>query len=120
VDGTDTTTWLAEQPGTAVTVDLGRTVALRDVTVSRPPVLAIAPPDPTKKAVTGPVDSAGEDVAVSADGQTWTTLASVTAPALRDVVAGSGQRIRLVRVVSRSDATDQHPLVVGELTVRAT
>jgi trehalose/maltose hydrolase-like predicted phosphorylase len=120
VDGTDTTTWLAEQPGTAVTVDLGRTVALRDVTVSRPPVLAIAPPDPTKKAVTGPVDSAGEDVAVSADGQTWTTLASVTAPALRDVVAGSGQQIRLVRVVSRSDATDQHPLVVGELTVRAT
>ena len=119
VDGTDTSTWLAEQPGTALTVDLRRTIALRDITVTRPPVLAIASSDPTGKAVTGPTQSAGEDVAVSADGHTWTTLASVTAPTLRDVVSGSGQRIRFVRLVSRADSTAQHPLVVGELAVSA-
>ena len=119
VDGTDTTTWLAEVPGTALTVDLRRTIALRDITVTRPPVLAIASADPTGKAVTGPTQSAGEDVAVSADGVTWTALASVTAPTLRDEITGSGQMIRYVRLVARGDATAQHPLVVGELAVGA-
>jgi hypothetical protein len=118
-DGTDTTTWLAEVPGTALTVDLRRTIALRDITVTRPPVLAIASADPTGKAVTGPTQSAGEDVAVSADGVTWTGLASATAPTRRDEITGSGQMIRYVRLVARGDATAQHPLVVGELAVGA-
>src|SRR3954471_19469405 len=118
-DGTDTTTWLADDPGTAVTVDLGRGIALRSVSITRPPVLAIASSAPGGTAVTGPTDSAGEKVEISADGSTWTPLATVPDPQLRDDFAGSGQQVRYVRVTALADATASHPLVVGELSVRS-
>src|SRR3954453_21630576 len=118
-DGTDTTTWLADDPGTAVTVDLGRGIALRSVSITRPPVLAIASSTPGGTAVTGPTDSAGEKAEISADGSTWTPLATVADPQLRDDFAGSGQQVRYVRVTALGDATASHPLVVGELSVRS-
>jgi trehalose/maltose hydrolase-like predicted phosphorylase len=118
-DGTDTTTWLAENPGTAVTVDLGRSVALGSISVTRPPVLAIASSTPGGTAVTGPTDSAGEKVEVSADGNTWATVATVSDPQLQDDIAGTGQAVRYVRVSALGDATQSHPLVVGELSVKA-
>ena len=117
VDGTDTTTWLAEQPGTAVTVDLGRVRTPASIVITRPPVLAIASTEVGGEAETGPTDSAGERVQVSADGSTWTTVAQVTDPDLRDVVPLDGDPVRFVRVRAIGDATPAHPLVVGRLAV---
>jgi hypothetical protein len=117
-DGTDTTTWLAENPGTAVTVDLGRSIRVGSVAITRPPVLAIASSTPGGEAVTGPTNSAGEKVEVSPDGNKWKTLATVPQPQLRDTIAGSGQQVRYVRVSALGDATQTHPLVVGELSVK--
>jgi hypothetical protein len=119
VDGTATTSWLAEEPGTHVTVDLGRTVALDRIDITRPPVLALPSPTPGENAITGPVHSAAEEIRVSADGHTWYRLARIAAPGAHDVVAGSGQPVRYVRVRAGDDATEQHPLVVGDLAVRA-
>src|SRR3954451_3362209 len=119
-DGTDTTTWLAENPGTAVTVDLGRSTRLRSLAITRPPVLAIASSTPGGIAVTGPTRSAGEKVEISSDGTTWTTLATVASPQLRDDIAISGRtQARYVRVSALGDATASHPLVVGELSAEA-
>jgi trehalose/maltose hydrolase-like predicted phosphorylase len=119
VDGTATTSWLAEEPGTRVTVDLGRTVALDRIDITRPPVLAIPSATPGENAITGPVHSAAEEVRVSADGRTWHRLAAITTPGAHDVIDGSGEPVRYVRVRAGDDATAQHPLVVGDLAVRA-
>src|SRR3954471_12038114 len=119
-DGTDTTTWLAENPGTAVTVDLGPSIPLPSPATPRPPVLAIASSTPGGIAVTGPTRSAGEKVEISSDGTTWTTLATVASPQLRDDIAISGRtQARYVRVSALGDATASHPLVVGELSAEA-
>jgi hypothetical protein len=117
VDGTDSTTWLAERPGIAVTVDLGRVRTPGSIVITRPPVLAIASTEVGGEAETGPTDSAGERVQVSTDGSTWTTVAQVTDPDLRDVVPLGGDPVRFVRVRAIGDATPAHPLVVGRLAV---
>ena len=52
----------------------------------------------------------------SADGSTWRVVDTVTAPTLRDEVAGDGQPTRYVRLVA-TGATDTVPLIVGELAV---
>jgi hypothetical protein len=57
-------------------------------------------------------------VEASADGVTWRTVATVTAPTLRDTVTGDGQPTRYVRLVALG-ATDAVPLIVGELSVAA-
>src|SRR3954454_6595106 len=118
-DGTDTTTWLADDPGTAVTVDLGRGIALRSVSITRPPVLAFASSTPGGTAVTGPTDSAGEKAEISADGSTWTPLATVPDPQLRDDFAGSVQQVLYLRLSALVDASGSHSLLVGELSVRS-
>jgi trehalose/maltose hydrolase-like predicted phosphorylase len=118
-DGTDTTTWLAENAGTAVTVDLGSRIRLRTVSITRPPVLAIASSTPGGKAVTGPTHSAGEKVEISSDGSNWTTLATVANPQLRDDFRAPNQQVRYVRVTALGDASASHPLVVGELAATA-
>ena len=78
VDGTPATSWLAEEQGTRLQVDLGAAVPLGAVTITRPDVLAIATgkTDTDDHARTGPTRSAAETVAVSADGRTWQPLAS--------------------------------------------
>jgi trehalose/maltose hydrolase-like predicted phosphorylase len=121
VDGTPTTSWLAEKPGTRVQVDLGAPVALGSIAIARPPVLAIATgkTDVDNHAKTGPTRSASETVEVSADGGTWQTLARVAAPPITEELAGAGQPVRYVRVTAGADASAKHPLVMGELSVRA-
>ena len=70
--------------------------------------------------MTGPTHSAGEKVEVSTDGATWTTLATVGTPQLRDDIAVTGNpHARYVRVSALGDATASHPLVVGELSATA-
>jgi trehalose/maltose hydrolase-like predicted phosphorylase len=121
VDGTPTTSWLAEKTGVALRVDLGAPVALDGITITRPDVLAIATgkTGTDDHAKTGPTRSASEIVEVSPDGQTWQQLAQIAAPALRDELPGDGRTVRYVRVRSGADAAAQHPLVVGDLEVRA-
>jgi hypothetical protein len=51
------------------------------------------------------------------DGSSWRVVATVTAPTLRDNVAGDGQPTRYVRLVAL-DATDTVALIVGELSVQ--
>jgi hypothetical protein len=48
-----------------------------------------------------------------------TTVATVSDPQLQDDIAGTGQAVRYVRVSALGDATQSHPLVVGELSVKA-
>lgn len=55
---------------------------------------------------------------VSAGGSSWTTLARVTDPDLRDVVPVGGEPVRYVWVGAHGDATATHPLVVGRLMVQ--
>jgi hypothetical protein len=120
VDGSTSTTWLAERPGVRLQVDLGTTIPLGSITITRPDVLAIATGETSVEdhAVTGPTRSAAEVVAVSADGRTWRRLARIAAPPLREDIAGNGQQVRYVRVTAGSNATKRRPLVVGELIVR--
>jgi hypothetical protein len=119
VDGLVASTWTAEQPGTQLLVDLGKPVQLGSIAITRPAVLAISngKTDTDDHALTGPTRSAGEQIAVSADGESWQTVADIAAPGLRDDVAGAGQAVRFVRVTAGADATPLHPLVVGELAV---
>jgi hypothetical protein len=121
VDGTPTTSWLADKPGVTLRVDLGAPIALDGITITRPDVLAIATgkTDVKNHAKTGPTKSASEVVEVSLDGQTWQELARIAAPALRDELPGDGRTVRYVRVRSGADAAARHPLVVGDLEVRA-
>jgi hypothetical protein len=69
------------------------------------------------KGVAMATKSAGERVEASVDGSSWRVVATVTAPTLRDIVAGDGQPTRYVRLVAL-DATDTVPLIVGELSVQ--
>jgi trehalose/maltose hydrolase-like predicted phosphorylase len=121
VDGTPITSWLAEKPGVRLQVDLGAPAILGSITITRPDVLAIATgkTGTDDHAKTGPTRSAGETIAVSADGRTWQTLARQGAPPVSEVIAGTGQPVRYVRVTAGPDASAKHPLVVGELAVRA-
>jgi len=102
-------------------VDLGAPVALDGIAITRPDVLAIATgkTGTDDHAKTGPTRSAGETVDVSADGRAWQPLATIAAPALRDDLTGDGRTVRYVRIRSGSDAAAKHPLVVGEVEVRA-
>jgi trehalose/maltose hydrolase-like predicted phosphorylase len=121
IDGTPITSWLAEKPGVRLQVDLGAPVALGSIAIARPDVLAIATgkTGADEHARTGPTRSAGETIAVSADGRTWQTLARQDAPPVSEVIAGGGQPVRYVRVTAGRNASAKHPLVVGELEVRA-
>jgi trehalose/maltose hydrolase-like predicted phosphorylase len=118
-DGTRTTSWLAEKPGVSLTVDLGGTVALGSITITRPDVLALPTGVAGDEARTGPTQSAAEVVEVSADGRKWRTVARNAAPPIRDEIAGDGRSVRYVRVTAGAGATAPHPLVVGEVEVRA-
>jgi hypothetical protein len=69
--------------------------------------------------VTRPTRSAGETVAVSADGHAWQVHATISAPKRHDVIAGAGQAVRYVRLTAGRGARTRHPLIVGELEVRA-
>jgi trehalose/maltose hydrolase-like predicted phosphorylase len=111
VDGSDVTTWLAEKPGTALTVDLGRSVALSSVAITRPAVLALASTKEGENAQVGPVRSAGFTVSVSADGRSWEPLG------FADALEAGGRVARYVRVTAGADATAAHPLVIGDLRV---
>jgi trehalose/maltose hydrolase-like predicted phosphorylase len=115
-DGTDITQWIGPTSAATIRVDLGRTVAQGPVTITRAPVTTFA--NPNGKGVTMPTKSAGERVEASADGITWRVLGTVTAPTLRDEVAGDGQPTRFVRLVALG-ATETVPLIVGELSVQA-
>jgi trehalose/maltose hydrolase-like predicted phosphorylase len=115
-DGTDITQWIGPTSAASIRVDLGQTVPLGPVTVTRAPVTTFA--NPNGKGVTMPTRSAGERVEASADGTTWRVLATVTSPTLRDEVPGDGQPARYVRLVALG-ATESVPLIVGELAVRA-
>jgi trehalose/maltose hydrolase-like predicted phosphorylase len=119
VDGTRASSWLAEAPGTRLQVDLGAAVPLGAVELTRPDVLAIATgkTDTHDHARTGPTRSAGETVAVSADGRTWQTLARVAAPPVSEAFAGDGRPVRFVRVTAAGNASKKRPLVIGELAV---
>jgi trehalose/maltose hydrolase-like predicted phosphorylase len=120
VDGTRVTSWLAEKPGTHVQVDLGTTVPLGSIAISRPDVLAIATGETSveEHAKTKTTRSAAETVAVSADGRTWQTIASVAAPPIQETFAGDGRPVRYVRVTAGRNASAKRPLVVGELAVQ--
>jgi trehalose/maltose hydrolase-like predicted phosphorylase len=118
VDGTVTTQWIGPTPAATVTVDLGRRVRLGAVRVSRAEVTTFPAPPGGDKGVTRPTRSAGERVEASVDGRVWRVLGTVTNPALRDRVAGDGRPARWVRLVALG-ATDDRPLIVGELVVTA-
>jgi trehalose/maltose hydrolase-like predicted phosphorylase len=115
-DGTDITQWIGPTADATIQVDLGRTVPLGSVTVTRNPVTTFASTT-GGKGVTMPTKSAGERVEASADGSTWRVVGTVTSPTLRDDVAGDGQPTRYVRLVALG-ATDTVPLIVGELSVQ--
>ena len=66
-DGTDTTQWIGPTAEATIQVDLGRTVPLGSVTVTRNPVTTFASTT-GGKGVTMPTKSAGERVEASADG----------------------------------------------------
>jgi hypothetical protein len=66
-DGTDTTQWIGPTADATIQVDLGRTVPLGSVTVTRNPVTTFASTT-GGKGVTMPTKSAGERVEASADG----------------------------------------------------
>jgi trehalose/maltose hydrolase-like predicted phosphorylase len=119
VDGTDATSWLAERRGTRLTVDLGRPVALGEITLTRPAILAIARGRLGDRAVTGRTRSAGERVEASPDGRSWTLLSRRGAPPLRDSVDGRGLSARYVRVTALANASRRRPLVIGGLAVTA-
>jgi trehalose/maltose hydrolase-like predicted phosphorylase len=121
VDGTDATSWLAERAHTRLTVDLGRRLALRALTITRPRVLAVAngKSGTDDHARTGPTRSAGELVSVSANGRGWRRLDRLAKPGLRDTIAVGGAPVRYIRVAALRDASEAHPLVVGELTTQA-
>jgi trehalose/maltose hydrolase-like predicted phosphorylase len=121
VDGTRTTSWLAEKPGTRVQVDLGRPTAIKAITITRPDVLAIATgkSGTDDHAETGPTRSAGETVAISADGRTWQTVATNPAPPIAETLTlpAATPPARYVRVTASAGASARHPLVIGELAV---
>jgi hypothetical protein len=119
VDGLVASAWTADKPGTRLQVDLGRSVPIGSIAIDRPDVLAI-PNGQTgadNHALTGPTQSAGEVVEVSADGRTWRTLATVAAPPIHETFAGGGTPARYVRVTAGADTTATHPFVIGELSV---
>jgi hypothetical protein len=70
------------------------------------------------KGVTRPTRSAGERVEASVDGRTWRLLGTIASPGLRDRVAGDGRPARWIRLVALG-ATDDRPLMVGELAATA-
>ncbi|HEY8558448.1 MAG TPA: discoidin domain-containing protein, partial [Actinomycetes bacterium] len=115
-DGTDITQWIGPTADATIQVDLGQTVPLGSVTITRNPVTTFASTS-GGKGVTMPTKSAGERVEASADGSTWRVVGTVTSPTLRDNVAGDGQPTRYVRLVALG-ATDTVPLIVGELSVQ--
>ena len=114
-DGTDITQWIGPTSDASIRVDLGQSVPFSSVVVTRNPVTTFAVPN--GKGVTKPTQSAGERVEASVDGTTWRVLGTVTAPTLRDEVAGDGQPARYVRLVALG-ATEAVPLIVGELAVQ--
>ena len=116
VDGTVTTQWIGPTAAATVTVDLGRPAPVGAVTVTRNAVTTFPAPPGGDKGVTRPTRSAGERVEASVDGRTWRVLGTVTAPGLADRVTGNGRPARYVRLVARA-ATDDRPLIVGELAV---
>jgi trehalose/maltose hydrolase-like predicted phosphorylase len=116
VDGSVPTQWIGETPDATLQVDLGSAVPLGQVTVTRNDVTTFPAPPGEDQGVTRPTVSAGERVEASTDGSTWRTVGTVTNPTLHDVVPGDGQPARYVRVVAL-DATDDVPLIVGELAV---
>ncbi len=98
-------------------MDLGTSVPLGPVTVTRSPVTTFASTT-GGKGVTKPTVSAGERVEASADGTTWRTVGTVSSPTLADTVPGDGRPARYVRLHALG-ATETVPLIVGELAVRA-
>ncbi len=115
-DGTDITQWIGPTADASIRVDLGQSAPIGTVLVTRSPVTTFAVPN--GKGITKPTQSAGERVEASVDGTTWRVLGTVTAPTLRDEVAGDGQPARYVRLVALG-ATDAVPLIVGELAVQS-
>jgi trehalose/maltose hydrolase-like predicted phosphorylase len=107
VDGTDITSWQADKPGTRLTVDLGRAQTIGSVQITRPPVVAIAGAQLGDEAKTIPTPQTAATIELSADGRRW-------APA-----GTPGTSARYVRITAGDDASERHPLVVGELHVRA-
>jgi hypothetical protein len=101
-------------------VDLGSTIRLGSIAITRPDVLAIATGETSVEdhAVTGPTRSAAEIVSVSADGRSWRRLARVAAPKVQEEIAGDGGEVRYVRITAGANASPRKPLVVGELSVR--
>jgi hypothetical protein len=116
-DGTDITQWIGPTAEATIQVDMGQTVPLGSVTITRNPVTTFASTT-GGKGVTMPTKSAGERVEASADGSTWRVVGTVASPTLRDDVAGDGQPTRYVRLVAL-DATETVPLIVGELSVQS-
>jgi hypothetical protein len=119
VDGSEATSWLGERPRTRLTVDLGRPIPVQTIAITRPSVLAVSTgmSGTDDHARTRRTRSAGELVSVSANGSRWRTVARVRRPALRDVVSVRGRAVRYVRIAAIGDASQRHPLVVGELAV---
>ena len=115
-DGTDTTQWIGETANARLTVDLGQAQQIGSVTLSRNPLTTYPPPPGGDKGVTRTTVSADARVQVSADGSTWRTLGTVDGNDLRTQLDGDGNPVRFARVVA-VHATDDVPLIVGELAV---
>jgi trehalose/maltose hydrolase-like predicted phosphorylase len=115
VDGTATSQWIGPSPGAQVRVDLGGTVPLGHLTVTRAPVTTV--PVEGGPGRTVPTASAGMRVEASTDGTDWRPVATVAAPTLRDEIPGDGRPARWIRLVAL-DASTAHPLIVGDLAVR--
>jgi hypothetical protein len=121
-DGLAATVWMGPKAGQSLTIDLGRKIALRDVTISRPPAIALKGGSDIagrfgRPALIGPQQSAGEDVAVSTDGKAWTPIGRIAVAGPKDVIGATGQAARYVRIIA-FDATPARPLTVGDVTVR--
>jgi hypothetical protein len=117
-DETDITQWIGPTASASLQLDLGQTVPLGELVITRSPVTTFPAPPGEDKGVTVPTRSAGERVEASAGGRTWRALATVTAPTLRDEISGDGQPARYVRLVALG-ASESQPLIVGELAVHA-
>lgn len=118
-DGSDATTWIAAEPGHSLTIDLEREVALDTVTVTRPPVLAVVGksllgPAFARPVLIHPEQTASEDVEISTDAKSWSSLGKVEAPGVRDLLQAGGRKARYLRL-SAPDATADRPLVIGDV-----
>jgi len=121
-DGSNATVWIGSKPGQSLTIDMQREVALDAVTITRPPALAVAGKSMLGSAFATPVivtpdRSAGEEVEISTDAKSWTSIGRVSTPGATDILPAGGRSARYLRF-SAPGGDPSRPLIIGDVMVR--